>query len=343
MSTTAQRKDIQDPEVIHEFALFVGDKVRLDYLYALTVADINATNPTLWNGWRASLMRQLYSETKKALRHGLENHVDRTEYIHDIQSQAIARLEEHDINPEDILKLWNQVDDDYFVRERVPDIVWQTEAIMASDGDSEPVIVIHDDKSRRSDSGYTQIFIHTRNRKDLFTFIVSAIDKLGLNIVDAGIATSVADLTFNTFTVLETNGLPVGDKPARIDQIRNTIRDHLTTTELKFTKTRRTPRQLKQFLLKTEVTIRQDPHIPQSILEVVTPDRPGLLAVIANVFVEFDINLITARITTLGERVEDVFYITTQDGKPITDQAIQAQLRTSIAEQLDQHVEKIAV
>ena len=68
MSTTAQREDIQDPNIIHNFAKFVGDQTRLDYLYALTVADMNATNPNLWNGWRASLMNQLYSETKRTLR-----------------------------------------------------------------------------------------------------------------------------------------------------------------------------------------------------------------------------------------------------------------------------------
>lgn len=343
MSTTAQRKDIQDPEVIHQFASFVGDQVRLDYLYALTVADINATNPTLWNGWRASLMRQLYSETKKALRHGLEAPVDRNAYIRDIRQQAIARMEDHDINREDILKLWNQVDDDYFIRERVPDIVWQTEGIMNHDVDQGPVILIHDDKSRRTDTGYTQIFIHTRDKKDLFVAIVTALDRLGLDIVDAGIATSIANLTFNTFTVLEANGQPVGDRPARVEKIRSTIEQYLAMDRLDLEKTRRTPRLLKQFRLKTEVTIRQDPRLPQTVLEVVTPDRPGLLAIVASVFVEFDINLVTARITTLGERVEDVFYITDRNGQPIIDETFQQRLKSRIAEELDEHVEKIAV
>ncbi len=343
MSTTAQRKDIQDPDVIHQFASFVGDQVRLDYLYALTVADINATNPTLWNGWRASLMRQLYSETKKALRHGLEEPVDRNEYIQEIQQQAIARLEDHDIPRDDIVNLWNQVDDDYFIRERVPDIVWQTEGIMSEDVNEGPVILIHDDKSRRSDAGYTQIFIHTRDKRDLFVATVSAIDKLGLDIVDARIATSIVDLTFNTFTVLEADGQPVGDRPARIDKIRNTIKQYLSMERIDLKKTRRTPRALKQFKMKTEVTIRQDAHLPQTVLEVVTPDRPGLLAVVASVFVEFDINLVTARITTLGERVEDVFYITDQDGRQITDADAHQRLITRISEELDEHVEKIAV
>lgn len=346
MSTTAQRKDIQDPEIIFEFAQFVGDQVRLDYLYALTVADINATNPTLWNGWRAALMRQLYSETKKALRAGLENHVDRQDYIIDVQNKAIEKLEEHQRNREDIVELWNEVDEDYFVRERVIDIVWHTEAIIDQrkndSKDSRPVILIQDDRSRASDTGFTQIFVHTTDRPDLFGSIVSAIAKLDLNIMDARIATSATNLTFNTFTVLESNGLPVGEKASRVEKIRKTIEKFLKTDDISLARTKRTSRILKHFKQKTHVEFTQDPHLPLTVLEVVTPDRPGLLSIIADIFIELDINLASARITTLGERVEDLFYITGPDGQPIKDEETMNALRSKICDALDQYVEKIA-
>ena len=342
MSTTAQRKDIQDPEVIHDFAGLVADQIRLDYLYALTVADINATNHTLWNGWKASLLYQLYSETKKALRHGLEKHVDRHEYIDDIRQQALTRLTEHGAKPEAVQSLWNQVDDDYFVRERVSDIVWHAEGIVAGDVSEEPVILLRDDISRRSETGFTQIFIHTRDREELFVSIISAIDQLGLDIVDAGIATSAADLTFNTFTILEHDGQPVGDKPARIEKILNTVRQYIDSNQTAPTGTRRTPRALKQFKMATQVHITQHPHLPQSAVEVITPDRPGLLAAIAGVFTELGINIATARITTLGERVEDVFYVTNQAGQSITDPAKTEDIRRGICDELDKHLKQLA-
>ncbi|MDA0978624.1 MAG: [protein-PII] uridylyltransferase [Proteobacteria bacterium] len=342
MSTTAQRKDIQDPEIIHEFATFVGDKVKLDYLYALTVADINATNPTLWNGWRASLMRQLYSETKKALRHGLENVVDRDEYIREQQERSLARLEEHDINPDVVRALWKGIDDDYFVRQRESDIVWQTQAIIEHDS-TEPLLVVHNDVSRRSDSGFTQLFLHTEDRKNLFVAIVTAIDHLGLDIVDAGIATSEANKTFLSFTVLDSDGQPVSDKPSRIEKIRSTIIDYLGQKDIRLVKNRRTPRVLKQFKQKTQVSISQDENHPVTALEVTTPDRPGLLSLIATIFMDLEIYLVSARITTLGERVEDVFYVTDDDGLPLTDPELLATLRERICEELDEHIEKIAV
>ena len=342
MSTTAQRKDIQDPEIIHEFARFVGEQVRLDYLYALTVADINATNPTLWNGWRASLMEQLYSETKKALRHGLEKPIDRNEYVQDVQLQALDKLKEHKIDSSLVRPMWNQVDEDYFVRERVSDIVWHADAILAQNVSDEPIILIRDDISRRSDAGFTQIFIHTHDRKDLFVSIVTAINQLDLSIVDARIATSASGLTFNTFTVLENDGQPVGEKPTRVRKIRSTIANFLAQDEINFKLNRRIPRLLKQFKQKTRVTLSPAPNHDATSLEVTTPDRPGLLALLAKVFVEVSISLISAKITTLGERVEDVFYITDQNGSPITDPASIAHITDRICETIDHHVEQVA-
>ncbi len=345
MSTTAQRKDIQDPEIIHEFARLVGDQVRLDYIYALTVADINATNPTLWNGWRASLLRQLYSETKKALRHGLEEPVDRAEYIQDVQDQAIERLTEHGLDREAILKIWNNVDDDYFVRERIHDITWHTEAIGSHNMEAGPLILLRDDRdqiSRGDNAGFTQIFVHTPTQKDLFLSVVSAIDQLDLDIVDARIATSSADLTFDTFTVLGSDGQPVADKQSRVEKIRASIKNALKKSDIKVGQVRRTPRLLKQFTHKTQVSMTRDKYLPVTVVEVTSADRPGLLTLIASVFVELGINLVSARITTLGERIEDVFYVTDAEGNCIEGTALGSKLTDRICEELDDYVEKLA-
>ena len=342
MSTIAQRKDIQDPEVIHDFALLVQDQVRLDYLYSLTVADINATNPTLWNSWRASLMSQLYMETKKLLRSGLENYVDRKDYIVQTKDHAIERLEEYNLTREQTLQIWNNVHEDYFINESVSDIVWHTAAINKHDLSEGPLISIRDITSRRlADEGATQIFVYMKDTPHIFASIVSALDALALDVVDAKIASSASDLVFDTFTVLESDGAPVGDKPFRRERIRTTLLKYLNPEDRpKDAAPRRTPRALRQFVLKTEVSITEGQD--HSILSVVAPDRPGLLAILAQVFVELDITVNTARITTLGERVEDLFHVS-KDGKSIDDDATRSMLADRICQELDTHVEKIAV
>lgn len=339
MSTTAQRKDIQDPEIIHEFALLVQDQVRLDYLYSLTVADINATNPTLWNSWRASLMRQLYLDTRKLLRSGIENYVDRQEYILGIQEHAIERLTEYNLTRDETLQIWNHVDDDYFIAESVSDIIWQTSAINKHDLDDGPLVSIRDSTARRSASeGATQIFVYMPNTPRIFVAIVSALDALALDVVDARIASSATDMVFDTFTVLETDGSPVGDKPFRRDRIRSTLLKYLSKDALPTASQRRTPRMLKQFVLRTQVTIsNQQTH---STLSVTASDRPGLLAVLTGIFFEMDISVISSKITTLGERVEDVFQVS-KNGGPILNDA--NDLMDRICQELDSHVEKVAV
>ncbi|MDA1301375.1 MAG: [protein-PII] uridylyltransferase [Proteobacteria bacterium] len=333
MSTTSQRKDIQDPEVIHEFALLIQDQVRLDYLYSLTVADINATNPTLWNSWRATLLSQLYVETKKMLRNGLENYVDRSEYVQETQNHAIARLAEHGLTRDEILGIWNNVDDDYFIGESVADITWHTAAIRDHDLESGPLILIRDDVSRRRmDEGSTQIFVHMTNARRIFSSIVSALGALGLEIMDARIASSSSNLVFDTFTVLEADGQPVGNNAVRRDRIINTIRKYLEPGHVPKSRGRRTPRALKQFKVRTEVSISHSQN--HSILDVTALDRPGLLAIIADILAELDIDLQSAKITTLGERVEDIFHLS-KDGAALLDKDLQETLTSRICDELD--------
>ena len=340
MSTTAQRKDIQDPEVIHEFAGLVQDQVRLDYLYTLTVADINATNPTLWSSWRATLMHQLYLHTKRALRSGLENYVDRHDYVLEIQDHAIERLAEYNLAREDILRIWNNVDEDYFIGESVSDIIWHTSGINKHDLSDGPLILIKDDISRRRpDEGSTQIFVHMKNSHEIFASIVTALDALALNIVDARIASSSADLVFDTFTVLESNGQPVGEKPARRERIRNALLKHLDPQTSPESAQRRTPRLLKQFVLATEVAIsHQGDH---SILDITAADRPGLLVIIANILADMDITVLNAKITTLGERVEDVFHVG-KNGGAIHDDDVRRELTDRICQELDARIKEAA-
>jgi [protein-PII] uridylyltransferase len=337
MSSTAQRKDISDPEVINEFASIVKDQVRLDYLYALTVADINATNPTLWNGWRASLMRQLYNETKKLLRHGLEDKVDTDEYIAEIQEHAVARLQESGISKDQVTAIWGDVDEEYFLRESVPDIVRHTAAIHEHDAsEGQPLVLIEDTVTRRENEGATQIFIYTENRDYVFASMVTAFDLAGLDIVDARIARN-EDYSFDTFMVLEANGRPVGPLKNRQEQIRKLVIQHLSVDRASEPKeVNRTPRLLKPFAFKTDVRTSIDPIKNLTVLEVQTPDRPGLLSIVANIFVDLEVHVVSAKITTLGDRVEDLFYLSDKEGEPLSDTD---QLAQRICQELDQHIE----
>lgn len=341
MSTIAQRQDISDPEVIHQFALKVGDQVHLDYLLALTVADVNATNPTLWTSWKASLLRQLYTETKRALRRGLENPIDKQEWIEDIQQHALQRLNDKGFREKEVRKIWQGRSEDYFLRETVEDIEWHTEAIAHHTHPDEPLILIRDPISGVYE-GATQIFVRMREHNHAFAAVVTLLDQLNLSIQDARLYNSGDGFTNDTYFVLNENHEPIGADQERRTVIWQTLHDELAHNIDNFPSIvqRRTPRELKHFTMPTRTILFNDTNSGTTVLEVITPDRPGLLARIARVFVEYGIRLNNAKIATLGERVEDVFFITDQERKPLTDPAFCESLQNAICEQLDQQVAK---
>lgn len=342
MSAVSQKQDISDPEVIHNFALTVGDQMHLDYLYALTVADINATNPDLWNTWRASLMRTLYLETKRALRRGLENPIDKQDWIEETQQAAILRLNRHNISTEQCLKLWEDVNDEYFLRESYLDIAWHTEAILQHRDENGPLILIQETSSRELE-GATQIFVRSKGRDNVFAAMASGLDQLNLNVQDARIYSSKSGYTLDTFFVLNQNGEPVGTDPGVLKHIHDALQKELALVdEYRDIVVRRTPRRLKHFNMPTRTSIRNDMISGYTLLEVISPDRPGLLACISRVFIKFDLHLQNAKIATLGERVEDIFFITDNQGQPLSDPQLCRQLQAEICRQLDDRVDQAA-
>lgn len=343
MSVTAQRKDISDPDEVMDFARKVGDLVHLDYLYTLTVADINATNPSLWNAWRASLLRQLYRETRRVLRRGLSNPPDKQDWIDETRQAALAILKQQRVHAADAETLWAGLGEDYFLRETPRDIAWHTEAILNRENPKAPLVLIRASNASQFEGG-TQIFIYTPDQENLFATMVNALDQQGLTILDARIITSSDGFTLDTYIVMDQQGTPIADDLER----QHSIREEMTaafTNPSRFSEIlqRRLPRRHRHFDVPTQVMISNDIQQDHTSVEIITLDRPGLLAQIGKIFAEEKLRVHNARIATLGERVEDVFFITDQQGEPLRDMATCEALQKRLITELDDIKESLIV
>jgi [protein-PII] uridylyltransferase len=335
MSMTAQRKDISDPDIIFTFAQAVPSQVHLDYLYVLTVCDISATNPKLWNTWRASLLRQLYIEAKRALRRNSQTPVDRREWVRATQSEAREILRAQNMTDVQIDRIWETMDEDYFLQDSTVDIAWQTAAIIRHGDDPDPLVMIRDTRGGPTD-GYSQIIIYMRDRIDLFAATTAVLEQLNLNIVDARISSSDGPYSVSSYIVLDEKHKPLGIDPARKDRVRERLIEELDDPDdYPDIIHRRTPRQLKHFAFPTEVTFYNDTVNQRTVMEVITPDRPGLLARVGQVLLEHRVRVTNAKIATLGERVEDVFFVTDEHGNPIHDPEACRSLQDDLCKMLD--------
>jgi [protein-PII] uridylyltransferase len=334
MSMTAQRKDISDPDVIHEFAHNVGSIEYLNHLYLLTVADIRATNPELWNAWKDSLLKELYSATRNTLRKGLQNPLTLEDRIQENKKEALEELLGLGYLESSLEKIWQHVSEDYFLRYSTDEIIWHTSAIASANEADLPLVLLRS----QTRLGNADIFVYAKNMDALFSICTATLDQLGLSILDARIMTTKDDFvldTFNTFQVLEHSGQPVNEA-YRITQICNSLRNNLLHQEVKDPfNIHRLSRQAKYFPIPTNINFHHDPLHNQTVLELTTTDRSGLLAEIGQVFNKRHIKLHNAKITTIGSRVEDMFYISDYKLQPISDLNSQEQLRQELISVLD--------
>jgi [protein-PII] uridylyltransferase len=312
---------------VNEFARTVGDQTHLDYLNVLTVSDVRGTNPNVWNSWKDTLFWELYQSTRRALRRGVSNPIDKEELIHGRQAQAERSLLQAGLSPERWRHIWSTFTEEYFLRHRPEEIAWHTRVLAESTSPDAIIVDVNDVVA----PGLTSIALYSPEETRSFMRATAVLDELGLTIVDARIVPLSATRSVDTYRVLESDGSPIDDR-RRLEEIRGRLLKALTSaSELKVT--RRAPRQVRMFSTPVQVAISQDPMNSRTVIELVAGDRPGLLSEVAKVFDQEYIALQNAKVATVGERAEDVFFVTTIDNQPL-DEAKCERLGNALRESL---------
>jgi [protein-PII] uridylyltransferase len=323
MSRVAQKEDLSDADVIRAFAARVGNERALTGLYLLTVADIRGTGPKVWNAWKGKLLEDLYRLTLRTLGgRAPDPHAE----IEARKREALVQLGLYALPYQAHEKLWKTLDVGYFMRHDVGDIVWHTRHLSRHVGTGKTIVRV-----RLSPVGEgLQVAVYTPDQPDLFARICGYFDHAGFSILDAKIHTATNGCALDTFQV-----------------VSSTLSEHnrelitIVESELQHTIERAGPlpppgrgrvsRRVKSFPIPPRVQLAPDEKAQRWILSVSASDRVGLLYSIARVLANHHINLQLAKVSTLGERVEDTFLI---DGPELQENRRQIEIETELLDAL---------
>jgi len=328
MSVTAQRRDINDENVIRTFTDIVRDEAHLDYLYCLTVADMRATNESLWNSWKANLLHDLYFNTLRALRRGLSKPVETRSKIRENQQQAKDILAETQIDENELKSLWQEFRVDYFLRYSPEQIARHCQRIIGHDR-AEPLVII----SPKPYRGGTEVFVFAKEKINTFANTVELLSSKRLSIHDAKIITTKTGYTVNTFIILDSRGKALKESYQTIE-ISKALTDKLQQDNFCDIPEQPTRREVKHFKFPIQVSFIKIAAKSKTMIEIIALDRPGLLGNIAKVFQHLQINIHSAKITTFGEKADDVFTISTSENMALTTEEQQL-----LADKLTQEID----
>jgi [protein-PII] uridylyltransferase len=321
MSRVAQKQDLGDPAVINAFAQRVGNERYLTALYLLTVADIRGTSPKVWNAWKGKLLEDLYRYALRALGGGTP---DPKAEIEARKREALVQLQLFALPFEAHKKLWDTLDVGYFMRHEAGDIAWHTRHLSRHVGSSKVIV-----RARLSPVGEgLQMLVYAPDQPDLFARICGYFDQAGFSILDAKIHTATNGYALDTFQVV-TSMLP-----DHYRELCSMAESELCTTitaagPLPAPSRGRVSRRVRSFPIPSRVDLRPDDKAQRWLLSISASDRVGLLYSVARVLARHKINLQLAKVSTLGERVEDTFLI---DGPELQQNRRQLEIETELLE-----------
>ncbi len=327
MSNVAQKADLSEPKVIEDFAELVGSEHRLTALYLLTVADIRGTSPKVWNAWKAKLIEDLYRLTLRALG-GTKPNLDAD--IESCKAEARQFLNLHSLLPGTEELLWKTLEVSYFARHDSGDIAWHARALFRQLNTTAAVV-----RARLSPVGVgLQVLVYAKDRSDLFARICGYFDGASFNIFDAKVHTTRTGYALDTFQVTspqveDCNG---EQQPHAYRDLINLVENQLAAaidaqSPLPEPRPGRVSRRVRSFPVTPRIALRPDEQAQRWLLDVSANDRSGLLYAIARVLARHRINLQLAKVTTLGERVEDTFLI---DGAALQQNRLQLKVEEEL-------------
>jgi [protein-PII] uridylyltransferase len=321
MSSTAQKLDLSDPQVIQDFSSLMEDERHLTALYLLTVADIRGTSPKVWNAWKAKLLETLFFSVQRLLTGDAGVLLDE---IATRKADAQATLSHYSILERFYLPLWDNLGDQYFLRHTSQEIAWHSRLLLRHVNTNEPIV-----RARLSPGGDgIQVMIYTPDRDDLFARICSFFERIGYTILEAKVHTSRNAYALDSFLVLDQSDKSVSYRDL-LNYIEYELCDSLrNNASLSAPLKGRLSRQVKHMPIKSSVTVESVPKSNNHKLEIVAGDRPGLLSTIAHAFLTHQVQIQTAKINTLGKRAEDVFLISGKSGIKLSGSKIEALEKT---------------
>jgi [protein-PII] uridylyltransferase len=327
MSRIAQKADLSDPEVIAAFAKQVGNERYLTALYLLTVADIRGTSPKVWNAWKGKLLEDLYRYTLRVLGGRAP---DADAEVESRKREALTLLALHAEPFEAHKLLWKTLDVSYFMRHEAADIAWHARQLSRHVGTARAIV-----RARRSSAGEgMQVLVYTPDAPDLFARICGYFDEAGFSILDAKVHTANNGYALDTFQVVSPDLLDATDSFREIAAMVEADLDRTIETPgpLPTPGKGRVSRRVKSFPVAPRVDLRPDEKGQRWLLSVSASDRVGLLYLIARVLADHRVNLQLAKVTTLGERVEDTFLI---DGPQLQFNKAQIAIETELLKALN--------
>ncbi|GGP62381.1 [protein-PII] uridylyltransferase [Shewanella saliphila] len=329
MSITSQRMDIYDSEVVNAFAKKVGTLTRLDALYCLTIADIQATNDDLWNDWKASLLKDLYFITRKALRGGFENVLQIRTLVREHKQEALNLLDADETTADAIKALWKRLPIGFFSNAEADDIARYTQALLqhnqtpVEDNQYNTLILLDDSVVK----GCSDVFVYTKDRAGLFVKLFNTLAALRMSVKQAQIARTKDGYVVESFKVLDFDEKPITSAQRR-KQVLNKLYQVLDK-DVTIPK-RRASRRHQSFDNQPSIEFLYSRKSTRTLVNISALDTSEFMEQIASAFRALDLNIHSATISTVGERADNVFSISNKQDQQLTPEE-QQQLTLELA------------